>query len=73
MGICSEPVELAPVRPTPTGTWRGSWIETDPFDVPIEDKVALLLEANEAALKIVDPNDQRRGFVNSSMFLLASL
>jgi TldD protein len=65
-----RPVELAPVRPTPTGTWRGAWVETDPFDVPIEDKVALLLEANEAALKIVDPNNQRRGFVNSSMFFL---
>lgn len=65
-----RPVELAPVRPTPTGTWRGPWIETDPFDVPIEDKVALLLEANEAALRVVDPNNQRRGFVNSSMFFL---
>jgi TldD protein len=65
-----RPVELAPVRPTATGTWRGPWIETDPFDVPIEDKVALLLEANEAALKVVDPNNQRRGFVNSSMFFL---
>ena len=65
-----RPVELAPVRPTPNGTWRGPWIETDPFDVAIEDKVAMLLEANEAALKIVDPNNQRRGFVNSSMFFL---
>ena len=65
-----RPVELAPVRPSPTGTWRGAWIETDPFDVAIEDKVAMLLEANEAALKVVDPNNQRRGFVNSSMFFL---
>jgi TldD protein len=58
------------VRPTSSGTWRGPWIETDPFDVAIEDKVAMLLEANEAALKVVDPNNQRRGFVNSSMFFL---
>ena len=65
-----RPVELASVRPTASGTWRGPWIETDPFDVPIEDKVALLLEANEAALKVVDPTNQRRGFVNSSMFFL---
>jgi TldD protein len=65
-----RPVELAPVRPTPSGTWRGPWIETDPFEVAIEDKVAMLLEANEAALKVVDPNNQRRGFVNSSMFFL---
>ena len=65
-----RPVELAPVRPTPNGTWRGAWVETDPFDVTIEDKVALLLDANEAALRVVDPNNQRRGFVNSSMFFL---
>jgi len=37
----------------------------DPFTVPIEDKVALLLAANDAALK----NPQAR-FVNSSMFFL---
>jgi TldD protein len=65
-----RPVELAPVTPTPNGTWRGDWIKTDPFDVAIEDKVALLLQANEAALKVVDPTDSRRGFVSSSMFFL---
>ena len=59
-----RPVSLAPKEPTPGGTWR-SPIRTDPFEVPVEDKVALLLAANEAALKV-------RGsrFVSSSMFFL---
>jgi len=43
-------VELAPVTPA-----RGTWItpvRRDPIDVSIEDKIALLLAANEAALKV---------------------
>src|SRR5262245_7421441 len=43
-------VELAPVRPV-----AGAWItpvRRDPMEVPIEDKIALLLAANEAALKV---------------------
>jgi TldD protein len=64
-----RPVVLAPVTPTPDGAWRPD-IKTDPFDVAIEDKVALLLQANEAALKVVDPANQRLGFVTSAMFFL---
>jgi TldD protein len=45
-----RPVELAPVTPV-KGTWRTP-VKRDPVDVPIEDKVALLLAANEAALKV---------------------
>src|SRR3954447_16031410 len=45
-----HPVELAPVQAVPDGRWRAP-IQTDPFDVPVEEKVALLLEANEAALR----------------------
>jgi TldD protein len=45
-----KPVELAPVAPV-KGTWRTP-VTRDPLDVPIEDKVALLLAANEAALKV---------------------
>ena len=58
-----RPVVLAPVTPTPNGTWR-STIEIDPFDVPVEDKVGVLLAANAAALK------GGARFVNSSMFFL---
>src|SRR5687767_2618392 len=56
-------VELAPA-PAVKGTWRTP-ITRDPVDVPIEEKVALLLAANEAALKV-----PRVRFVNSSMSLL---
>jgi len=56
-------VELSPVAAV-EGTWRTP-ITRDPIDVPIEEKVALLLAANEAALKV-----PRVRFVNSSMALL---
>ncbi len=59
-----RPVVLAPVKPTPNGTWNTP-IEIDPFSVAIEDKVALLLAANDAALKV----DGAR-FVTSGMFFL---
>ena len=58
-----RPVSLAPVTPTPDGRWRTA-IEIDPFTVPIEDKVGVLLAANAAALKA------GARFVNSSMFFL---
>ncbi len=59
-----RPVTLAPVTPTPDGSWR-SPARIDPFDVPIEDKAALLLAANAAALGV-----QGARFVNSQMFFL---
>jgi len=43
-------VELAPVKPV-TGTWMTP-VRRDPIDVPLEEKIALLLAANEAALKV---------------------
>jgi TldD protein len=58
-----RPVVLAP-SPAVNGTWN-SPIEIDPFAVAIEDKVALLLSANEAALAVKGAR-----FVNSSMFFL---
>jgi TldD protein len=57
-------VELAPTDPVPDGRWRTP-AEIDPFDVPIEEKVAILLAANAAALAV-----QGARFVNSSMFFL---
>ncbi|MBA3889555.1 MAG: TldD/PmbA family protein [Gemmatimonadaceae bacterium] len=59
-----RPVELAPYGPPQVGEWR-SPIKVDPFTVPIEDKVALLLAANAAAMKV---NGAR--FVNSGMNFL---
>ncbi len=60
-GAMRRPVSLAAVSGFPDGVWR-SPIQTDPFEVPIEDKIELLLAANEEALRV-------RGarFVNSSM------
>ncbi|MEO7962488.1 MAG: TldD/PmbA family protein, partial [Gemmatimonadaceae bacterium] len=58
-----RPVELAPVAAA-KGTWRTP-VMRDPVDVPIEEKVALLLAANEAALKM-----PKVRFVNSGMQLL---
>jgi TldD protein len=59
-----RPVTLAPVTPTPNGSWR-SPARVDPFDVPIEEKAALLLAANEAALGVKGAR-----FVNSGMAFL---
>jgi TldD protein len=46
-----RPVELAPLDWTGRGEWR-SPVEIEPFDIPIEEKVALLLEANQAAMGV---------------------
>ena len=54
---------LAPVTPV-KGTWRTP-VKRDPIDVPIEEKVSLLLAANEAAMKVAKVR-----FVNSGMALL---
>jgi TldD protein len=59
-----RPVTLAPVTPTPNGSWR-SQARIDPFDVPIEEKVELLLAANAAALGVSGAR-----FVSSQMFFL---
>ena len=53
-------VELARVTPV-TGTWITP-VRRDPLDVPLEEKVALLLATNEAALKAKGVR-----FVNSSL------
>ena len=59
-----KPVVLAPAPGGINGVWK-SPIKTDPFNVAIEEKVALLLAANEAAMKVKGSR-----FVNSSMFFL---
>jgi TldD protein len=56
-----RPVELAPLDWTGRGEWSTP-IEVDPYDIPIEEKVALLLAANEAALAVSGV-----AFANSSM------
>src|SRR5687767_6476108 len=56
-------VELAPVTPV-KGVWMTP-VTRDPLDVPLEEKVALLMAANEGALKVKNVR-----FVTSSMALL---
>jgi TldD protein len=46
-----EPVRLAPVEPV-TATWS-THVEEDPFDVPLSEKVALLMDAS-ARMQAVD-------------------
>ncbi len=60
----STPVELALVDAYPDGMWR-SPIRRDPFRVPMEDKIDLLLAANARALSV-----NRVQFVNSSMLFV---
>ena len=62
-GAQKRPVELAPM-PAVTGSWRTP-VEVDPVEVAIEDKVALLLAANEAALRVPGVR-----YVNSGLALL---
>jgi len=56
-------VELAPAA-VATGTWMTP-VRRDPVDVPLEEKIALLLGANEAALKVKNVR-----FVASALQLL---
>ena len=55
-----RPVELAPATPV-TGTWITP-VQRDPIDVPLEDKIALLLGANEAALRVKNVRFVSSGF-----------
>jgi TldD protein len=59
-----RPVILAPTPGNQVGEWK-SPISVDPFTVAITDKVAYLLAANEAALKVKGVRN-----VTSSMFFL---
>jgi TldD protein len=57
-------VELAPVQSYPNATWRTPGV-TDPFEVPLEQKVDLLLKANAEAMKVPGVR-----FVNSILFFV---
>jgi TldD protein len=57
-------VELAPTPAHPNASWKSAFT-VDPFEVPLEQKVDLLLKANAEALKV----DKVR-FVNSILFFV---
>jgi TldD protein len=48
-----QPVELAPTPAYTDVTWTSAFT-TDPFEIPVEQKVELLLNANAAALAVPD-------------------
>jgi TldD protein len=60
----APPVELAPGEVHRDVTWKSAF-RTDPWEVPIEQKVQLLLGANAEAMKVPGVR-----FVNSSMFFV---
>ena len=57
-------VQLAPVQAYPNASWKSAFT-TDPFDVPLEQKVDLLLKANAEAMKV-----PKVKFVNSVLFFV---
>ncbi|MCX5762310.1 MAG: twin-arginine translocation signal domain-containing protein, partial [Gemmatimonadetes bacterium] len=59
-----RPIELAPAPAVPNGVWKGAFT-TDPLEVPLEQKVDLLLKANAEALKVKGVR-----FVNSVLFFV---
>ena len=58
--IARRKIELVPT-PKVVAKWKSSF-ERDPFDVPAEEKIAILLKINEAALGVKGIN-----FVNSAL------
>jgi TldD protein len=57
-------VELAPTQAYPNASWKSAYT-TDPFEVPLEAKVDLLLKANAEAMKV-----DKVKFVNSVLFFV---
>lgn len=70
--ITRRRIELVPA-PTVTATWK-SPVERDPFDVSTDEKVAMLLKINEAALGVkgVSFVNSQVGFVNEQKYLATS-
>src|SRR4029453_16854402 len=58
--VQKRPVELAPAAPA-VGAWITP-VQRDPIEVPLEDKIAVLLRANEAALKVRNVRFVSSGF-----------
>ncbi len=61
--IMAEPVHLAPQRGLGEQTWSTP-IEKNPFEIPVGEKVDLLLAANQSAL------DGGANFVTSNLFMI---
>jgi TldD protein len=62
--VNTDPVRLAPVDAVPDAEWNTP-IKKDPFEVPIQPKIDLLLQINEEALKV-----QGASFVSAFMLFV---
>jgi len=62
--INTDPVRLAPVEAFPDGEWNTP-VKKDPFDMPLQPKIDLLLQINEEALKV-----QGASFVSAFMLFV---
>jgi len=70
--IQSQPVRLAPERPH-QAQWKSPF-KTDPFDVPVERKIDLLMKINDTALKVKGARfvTSNMRFVREEKFLATS-
>ncbi len=59
----SEPVQLAPVQGVGEVSWQTP-IQKNAFEIPVKDKIDLLLNANDAAIQ------NGAAFVNSALFMV---
>jgi TldD protein len=71
--INSDPVRLAPVDPYPDAEWNTP-LTKDPFEMPLQPKIDLLLAINDAALKVKDASfvSAFMLFVNEKKFFASS-
>ena len=70
--ITRKKIELVPT-PKVEATWKSA-IERDPFDVPTDEKIAMLLKINEAALSVkgISFVNSQLGAVNEQKYLATS-
>jgi TldD protein len=71
--VNTDPVRLAPVEPYPDAEWHTP-LTKDPFEVPLQPKIDLLLQINEAAMKVKDASfvSAFMLFVNEKKFFASS-
>src|SRR3954471_15015821 len=71
--VNTDPVRLAPVDPYPDAAWNTP-LTKDPFEMPLQPKIDLLLQINEAALKVKDASfvSAFMLFVNEKKFFASS-
>ena len=56
--VNTDPVPLAPVEAYPDAEWNTP-VQKDPFEMPLQPKIDLLLQINEEALKVKAPASSR--------------